>query len=33
MDRKQLGRLGMSYAIAYYTREGYTISVPLNDTQ
>ena len=33
MDRKQLGRLGMSYAIAYYTRVGYTISVPLNDTQ
>lgn len=33
MDRKQIGRLGMSYAIAYYTDQGYTISIPLNDTQ
>ncbi len=33
MDRKQLGRLGIGYAIAYYTKEGYTLSLPLNDTQ
>ena len=33
MDRKELGRLGLSYAITYFTKQGYTISVPLNDTQ
>lgn len=33
MDRKQIGRLGLSYAIAYYSELDYTISLPLNDTQ
>lgn len=33
MDRKQLGRLGLSLAIAYYTKQGYTVSLPINDTQ
>lgn len=33
MDRKELGRLGLSYAITYFTKQGYTVSVPLNDTQ
>ncbi len=33
MDRKQIGRLGLSYAIVYYSELGYTISLPLNDTQ
>ena len=33
MDRKQIGRIGLSYAINYFTLQGYTVSVPLNDTQ
>ena len=33
MDRKELGRLGLSYAITYFTKQGYTVNVPLNDTQ
>ena len=33
MDRKQLGRLGLGLAIAYYTKQGYTVSLPINDTQ
>ena len=31
--RKQIGRIGLSMAIAYFTSEGYTISLPMNDTQ
>ena len=33
MDRKTRGRLGMTMAINYFTSQGYTISIPLNDTQ
>lgn len=33
MDRKQLGRIGLVKAIEYYTLQGYTVSLPLNDTQ
>lgn len=33
INRKQLGRLGLSMAINYFTIEGYTISIPMNDTQ
>lgn len=33
MDRKQIGRIGLANAIAYYTQQGYTISLPINDTQ
>ena len=33
MDRKLIGRIGLSKAIGYYTLQGYTISLPLNDTQ
>ena len=33
MDRKQIGRIGMAFAIAHFTKEGYTISLPMNDTQ
>lgn len=33
MTRKQLGRIGLSMAINYFTNQGYTISIPLNDTQ
>lgn len=33
MDRKLIGRIGLSKAIDYYTLQGYTISLPLNDTQ
>lgn len=29
----QLGRIGLSMAINYFTINGYTISLPLNDTQ
>ena len=32
-NRKQIGRIGLSMAIAYFTSEGYTISLPMNDTQ
>ena len=32
-DRKQTGRIGLSMAINYFTCKGYTISIPLNDTQ
>jgi len=31
--RKQIGRLGLSTAIQYFSINGYTISLPLNDTQ
>ena len=33
MDNKQRGRIGLSMAINYFTCQGYTVSVPLNDTQ
>ena len=32
-DRKQIGRIGLSMAINYFTCQGYTISLPINDTQ
>lgn len=32
-DNKSKGRAGLSLAIAYFSLQGYTISVPLNDTQ
>ena len=33
MTNKQIGRIGLSMAINYFTLKGYTISLPLNDTQ
>ena len=33
INRKTIGRIGLSMAINYYTCQGYTISIPLNDTQ
>lgn len=27
------GNIGMSYAITYYTKEGYTVSIPMTDSQ
>ena len=33
MDRKQIGRIGLSMAINYFTIQGYTVSIPINDTQ
>ena len=33
VDRKFIGRIGLSMAINYFTCQGYTISLPLNDTQ
>lgn len=33
VNRKQIGRLGLSMAINYFTIQGYTISLPINDTQ
>lgn len=33
MDRKQIGRIGLAMAIAYFTKQEYTISLPMNDTQ
>jgi len=33
INRKTLGRLGLSMAINYFTVKGYTISIPMNDTQ
>jgi hypothetical protein len=32
-DRKQTGRIGLVEAISYYTENGYTVSIPLTDTQ
>lgn len=32
-NRKLTGRIGLSMAINYFTIQGYTISLPLNDTQ
>ena len=33
INRKLTGRIGLSMAINYFTIQGYTISLPLNDTQ
>ena len=33
MDKKQMGRIGLSMAINYFTIKGYTVSLPINDTQ
>ena len=33
VNRKQIGRLGLSMAINYFTIQGYTVSLPINDTQ
>ena len=33
INRKQIGRIGLSMAINYFTVLGYTISIPINDTQ
>ena len=32
-NRKQIGRIGLTMAINYFTCQGYTISLPINDTQ
>ena len=32
-NNKQIGRIGLVKAIEYFTIEGYTVSLPLNDTQ
>ena len=32
-DNKDKGRAGLSLAIAYFGANGYTVSIPLNDTQ
>ena len=33
INRKNIGRIGLSMAINYFTIHGYTISLPINDTQ
>ena len=33
MTNKEIGRIGLSMAINYFTLKGYTVSLPLNDTQ
>ena len=33
MTNKEIGRIGLSMAINYFTFNGYTVSLPLNDTQ
>lgn len=33
LSRKQIGRIGLSQAINYFTIQGYTVSLPINDTQ
>lgn len=33
INRKQIGRMGLAMAVSYFTSQGYTISLPLNDTQ
>ena len=33
VNRKQIGRVGLSMAINYFTVQGYTVSLPINDTQ
>lgn len=32
-SRKEVGRIGLSMAINYFTLQGYTVSLPINDTQ
>ena len=33
MDNKEKGRIGLITAISYFGLNGYTINIPLNDTQ
>lgn len=33
INRKAIGRIGLSMAINYFTINGYTVSIPMNDTQ
>lgn len=33
INRKKIGRIGLSMAINYFTIKGYTVSIPMNDTQ
>ena len=33
ISRKQIGRIGLTMAINYFTVKGYTVSLPINDTQ
>ena len=33
INRKTIGRIGLSMAINYFTIQGYTVSLPINDTQ
>ena len=33
INKKQIGRIGLSMAINYFTLNGYTVSIPMNDTQ
>lgn len=33
INRKNIGRIGLSMAINYFTIKGYTVSIPMNDTQ
>ena len=33
INRKNIGRIGLSMAINYFTVNGYTVSIPMNDTQ
>ena len=33
LTNREKGRIGLSMAINYFTIQGYTISLPLNDTQ
>lgn len=33
MSNKEIGRIGLSMAINYFTIKGYTVSLPINDTQ
>ena len=33
MTNKEIGRIGLINAISYFGLNGYTINIPLNDTQ
>ena len=33
INRKLIGRIGLSMAINYFTLQGYTVCLPINDTQ
>ena len=33
INRKAIGRIGLSMAINYFTINSYTVSIPINDTQ